>query len=164
MEHPVSTGALGSDRVLLVTAGARMCAIPLGYVAETMRPLPIQAIAPTAEMLAFVRGVSIIRGAPVPVIDLKALLDGQQCDATYGRFVTLKLAKHRAALAVDGVVGLRALDPAQLEALPPILGSVGSTLIEAIGVCEAELLVVLRAARAVPEEVWAALATAEATQ
>jgi purine-binding chemotaxis protein CheW len=40
-----------------------------------MRPLPIKPIAGTP---GFVRGVSIIRGAPTPVIDLKALLDNSE--------------------------------------------------------------------------------------
>ena len=52
--------------VLVVMVGARACAIPLDHVAETMRPLPIEPVAGTP---GFVRGVSVIRGAPTPVVD-----------------------------------------------------------------------------------------------
>ena len=147
--------------VLVVTVGARACAIPLHHVAETMRPLPIEPVAGTP---GFVRGVSVIRGAPTPVVDLKALLENGENSATYGRFVTMKLGERRVAIGVDGVVGLRNLDSAQLGELPPILRDVAADLIEAIGTRDAQLLVVLRAARIVPDEVWTTLAAAEATR
>jgi purine-binding chemotaxis protein CheW len=147
--------------VLVVMVGGRACAIPLHHVKETMRPLPIEPVAGTP---GFVRGVSLIRGAPTPVVDLKALLENGENSATYGRFVTMKLGERRVAIGVDGVVGLRNLDSAQLGELPPILRDVAADLIEAIGTCDGQLLVVLRAARIVPDEVWTTLASAEATQ
>lgn len=150
-----------TSQALFVTAGAWLCAIPLPHVGETMRPLPIE---PVAEMPGFVRGVSLIRGMPIPVIDLKALLEGGDTSATYGRFVTMKIAERRAAIGVDTVVGLRTLDSGQLGGLPPILRADGSDIIEAIGTRDAQLLVVLSAARLVPDEVWATLAEAEATR
>ncbi len=144
---------------LIVTVGARVCAIPLHYVAETMRPLSIEPVAETPD---FVRGVSVIRGAPVPVVDLKALLENGATSATYGRFVTLKLGERRVAIGVDAVIGLRTLDSGQLGELPPILRAVTADILEAIGTRDAQLLVVLRAARLVPDEVWTTLAKAEA--
>lgn len=150
-----------SSPVLVVTVGARACAIPLHHVAETMRPLPIEPVAWTP---GFVRGVSVIRGAPTPVVDLKALLENGENSASYGRFVTMKLGERQVALGVDGVVGLRNLDSAQLGELPPILRDVAADLIAAIGIRDAQLLVVLRAARIVPDEVWTTLAAGEATR
>jgi len=147
--------------VLVVTVGARACAIPLHHVAETMRPLSIEPVAGTP---GFVRGVSVIRGAPTPVIDLKALLENGENSATYGRFVTMKLGERRVALGVDGVVGLKNLDSAQLRELPPMLRDVTGDLIEAMGTRDAQLLVVLRASRMVPDEVWSTLAAAEVTR
>jgi purine-binding chemotaxis protein CheW len=148
-----------SSQALFVTAGARVCAIPLEHVAETMRPLPIE---PVAEMPGFVRGISVIRGTSVPVIDLAALLESADVSASYGRFVTLKVAEGRAAVGVRSVVGLRTLDSRQLGELPPILRGAASDIIEAIGTRDAQLLVVLSAARLVPDEIWAALAKVEA--
>jgi purine-binding chemotaxis protein CheW len=150
-----------TSQALFVTAGPWVCAIPLPHVAETMRPLPIE---PLAGMPGFVRGVSLIRGTPVPIIDVRALLDSGNPSATFGRFITMKIAERRAAIAVDTVVGVRTLDSGQLGDLPPILRAVGSDIIEAIGTRDAQLLVVLSAARLVPEEAWATLAKAEATQ
>jgi CheY-like chemotaxis protein len=68
-------------------AGARACAFPLHHVGETMRPLPIKPLAGTP---GFVCGVSVIRGTPTPVVDLKALLENSEHSPSFGRFVTLK--------------------------------------------------------------------------
>jgi len=139
--------------------GARACAFALHHVAETMRPLPIKSVAGTP---GFVRGVSVIRGTPTPVVDLKALLENSDNSPSYGRFVTLKLEDRRVAIGVDSVVGLRYLDSDQLGDLPPLLRDVTADLIESFGTCDAQLLLVLRAARIVPDEVWTTLAAAEA--
>ena len=146
--------------VLVVMVGARACAFPLHHVAETMRPLPIDPVAGTP---GFVRGVSVIRGTPTPVVDLQALLENSENSPNYGRFVTLKLDDRRVAIGVDSVVGLRNLDSAQLGELPPLLRDVTADLIESFGTRDAQLLLVLRAARIVPDEVWATLAAVEAT-
>jgi purine-binding chemotaxis protein CheW len=55
---------------------------------------------------------------------------------------------------------VRTLDPAKLGELPPILRDAAIGIIEAIGTRDAQLLVVLRAARMVPDEVWTTLAAA----
>ena len=87
MQHVLTDSALHTSPVFVVMAGTRVCAFPLHYVAETMRPLPIQPVAGTPDC---VRGVSVIRGTPTPVVDLKALLDNGENCPSYGRFVTLK--------------------------------------------------------------------------
>jgi purine-binding chemotaxis protein CheW len=120
-----------------------------------MRPLPIQAV---ADMPDFVRGISVIRGAPVPVVDLRALLEGRETSAPSGRLVTLKVGDRRLAIGVDTVVGLKNLERAQLGELPPLLRDVTDGLIESIGTRDAQFLVVLRASRMLPDDVWASLA------
>ena len=147
--------------VLVVTVGARTCAIPLQYVAETMRPLVTE---PVPGAPSFVAGMSVIRGVPTPIVDLKALLENGERSATFGRFVTMKVGGRQVAIAVDSVVGLRNLDSAELGELPPILRDVAAGLIEVIATRDAQLLMVLRAASIVPDEVWTALATAQATR
>ena len=159
MQHVLSGGALETSPVFVVMVGARACAFPLHHVAETMRPLPIKPVAGTP---SFVCGVSVIRGTPTPVVDLKALLENSENSPSYGRFVSLKLDDRRVAIGVDSVVGLRHLDSAQLGELPPLLRDVAADLIESFGSRDAQLLLVLRAARIVPDEVWTTLAAAEA--
>src|SRR5258708_38332947 len=102
--------------VLIVAVQLRACALPLMYVIETMRPQPIEPIIST---LSFVRGLSVIRGAPTPVVDLGALL-GTPARAA-DRFVTLRVGDRRVALSVGAVLGIRELDASTLPRLPPLL-------------------------------------------
>jgi purine-binding chemotaxis protein CheW len=119
-----------------------------------MRTLPIEPLAGTAD---FVRGVSIIRGSPTPVLDLRALLEGSASTAGYGRLVTLKVGARQVAIGVDSVVGVHGLGSAHLADLPPLLRDASGDRVEAIGAQDEQLLMVLRASHLVPDEVWATL-------
>ena len=123
---------------------ARICAIPLVHVVETMRPRPIE---PMASSPPFVLGLSVVRGAPIPVVDLGMLIGSHGAAPT--RFVTLRTDDRRCALAVDSVVGVDVVDAHKLETLPPLLGDANANVIEAIAPLDARLLVVLRTARIV---------------
>jgi purine-binding chemotaxis protein CheW len=139
---------------LVCRVATRSCAIPLGAVIETMRPLPIE---PIAGAPAFIAGLAIIRGEPVPVVDVARLLDPDPDPGRPGRatrFVTLRTAPRPIALAVDAVIGVHAFAPEQLSALPALAGAVASDAITAIGALDARLVVVLEAARLVPPAVF----------
>jgi purine-binding chemotaxis protein CheW len=120
-----------------------------------MRPLRVE---PITGVPPFVRGLSIIRGSPVPVVDLGSLLAGHPGD-TSTRFVTLRVGDRRVALAVDAVLGVCDLDASLVRELPPLLRDAGTDAIGAIGSLDAELLVVLRAAHVLPADVWQRLRT-----
>ena len=134
---------------LICRSHTRLCALPLAHVVETMRPLPVESLAGAPH---FVRGVAVIRGAPVPVIDAAALLGAP---ATPGdRFVTVGVGARCVALAVDGVLGVRNLAAPSLQALPPLLQEAGADVVHAIGRLDAELLLVLNGSRLLPEDAW----------
>ena len=135
---------------LLCRVRDRLCSLPLQYVVETMRPLPIEAVAGAPDV---VRGLAIIRGAPVPVIDVARLLGAATAFPT--RFVTMKVGDRRVALAVDAVLGVRGLPIESLQELPPLLGGVAAEIVAVIGRLDAELLLVLRGAQLVPDDVAA---------
>jgi purine-binding chemotaxis protein CheW len=140
----------GTEPVLLVKVGHRLCSLGLASTIEVMRAQPCE---PLAGAPAFVRGVSVIRGQAVPVVDLHLLLEGRTA-GTAARLVTVRVGPRMAALAVDQVLGLLPLSRALLSAAPPLLGPSGGALIEDIGALDAELVVTLRTARLVPDEVW----------
>ena len=147
-----------ADASLLCRLQTRLCALPLALVVENMRPLPVE---PVSGMPDFVRGLAIIRGAPVPVVDARRLLGGDtETPAT--RFVTLRLGERRVALAVDAVVGVLSLPAASVQALPPILRDAATDVVAAIGLLDAQLVMVLRSARLVPERMWHSLESGEA--
>jgi purine-binding chemotaxis protein CheW len=143
---------------LLFRVRARLCALPLAHVVETMRPLPVE---PMAAAPSYVRGLAIIRGAPVPVVDVARLL-GDESEPPHAsarhlaRFVTIKVADRGVALAVDGVIGVRTLELDSLRALPPLLGDAEVDVVGSIGTLDAELLLVLRSACLAPHDLLTA--------
>ncbi len=149
--------ARGSGRAewLLCRAGAHLCAIPIEHVVETMRALPIE---PVAGAPHYVLGFSLIRDAPVPVIDTERIVSDETTSAT--RFVTVRTGPRTVALAAEAVLGISAIAADKLGELPPVLRDADT--IEAIGTRDAELLFFLRAARIVPDEEIDRLAVAEA--
>lgn len=136
------------DGWLLCRIGSGLCALPLDTVVEIMRPLPVE---PVASPPVFVRGLSVIRGEPVPVIDLSLLLGGATVEPT--RLVLIALGARKIALAVEAVRGVRPADPARTKDLPPLLRDASGEAIAAIGTLDAELLLVLQSGRLVPESV-----------
>jgi purine-binding chemotaxis protein CheW len=102
-------------------------------------------------------GVSVVRGSAVPVVDLGAVV-GTTDPGLPARFVTIRLGDRTAALAVSQVVGVRDLATALLEQMPPLLRGASADVVQAMGTLDAQLLVVLRSSRLLPEEVWTAVA------
>lgn len=141
---------------LLCRCGVHLFALPLPNVVETMRPLPMRAIAGAPH---YVQGMAIVRGVPVAVIDAGVLL-GREVTRC-GRLVTVATGSRTIALAVEAVQGICTLGPEQLGELPPLLRNVASEMVAAIGTLDAELLFCLRVARIVPEDVLARLGVEE---
>ena len=106
----------------------RLLALPVEHVIETMRPLPIEPLAPGEPAApACVLGVAQVRGERIRVIDA-AQLFGRAGTATPERFVIVRVGDTRLALRVDVVLDLRdlgtgsAIDPAvPIAALVPVL-------------------------------------------
>lgn len=131
---------------LLCRVGTRLCALPLDAAVETMRLLPIR---PLADAPRFVRGLCIIRGTPVPVVDIGPLFGEQESRAQ--RIVTLRAGARPIAFLVESVLGVRSLEPGSYQELPPLLRDAGAEAVAAVGTLDAELLLVLHAARIVPD-------------
>ena len=72
-----------------------MCALPLVHVLEVMRPLPLEKVEPAP---AFLLGLAVIRGEPLPVVDVAALLPGD--DVSYG---------------FDNIAGVQKMSPTLME-------------------------------------------------
>jgi purine-binding chemotaxis protein CheW len=147
-----------NDCFLLCRIGSRIGALALEDVRETMRPLPIE---PMSGMPPFVLGLAIIRGFPTPVVDAGRLVGSAASPSSIvspspARFVSLKLGERTAALSVDAVLDVRSLPAETLSAIPPLLCGEDAELVSIIGALDAKLLLVLEAARLLPDSVWRA--------
>ncbi len=140
---------------LLCSIGDRLYAIPIAHVVETMRPLPVE---PIADAPPFVRGLAIVRGVPVPVVDGARLVGIEAASAPgSGRFVTVRVADRHVVLTVDRVLGVREFSATALHALPPLLRDAADDVVAAIGALDAQLLFVLRALHLVSASVAASV-------
>jgi purine-binding chemotaxis protein CheW len=140
-------------RFLLCRIGSAIGALALEDVREIMRPLPM---APFKGTPPFVLGVAIVRGTPTPVIDAGRLL-GATTSPSPARFISLKLGERTAALAVDAVLDVRLVPAGLLADIPPLLREAGSALVSSIGALDTKLLIVLEAARLIPDSLWEAI-------
>ena len=132
--------------VLVCTIGTSACALPLGAVIETMRPLPVESFARAPRG---VLGVAVIRGAPTLVIDGAALLG--ESGGPHRRYVTLRAGHRVIALAVQAVEGIQELAADVLHDLPRLLRD--EATIASIGTRDHEVLIVLQASRLLPDRV-----------
>lgn len=135
---------------LLCRAGAILSALPIEHVTEIMRMLPLERLAGAPR---YIVGVTVIRGAPVPVVDVGLIIGGESVPAT--RLVAIRAATRTIALAVDEVIGITRI--AADVCLPPLLREAGADTISAIGALDSELLVFLHTGRLIPEDVLAKL-------
>lgn len=140
----------GADMRLLCRSGKHYYALPLESVAEVMRMLPIEQL---AGVPPYVRGLSIIRGTPVPIVDIGLLIGNRPTQS--GRMVTLKVLDRVVAIQVEAVFGIHAFAADTFCQLPPLLRDVATEAITALGSLDAELLLALHTARLVPGSVFA---------
>jgi purine-binding chemotaxis protein CheW len=149
---PPGTAADTAASWLLCRAGTMLCAMPVEQVIEIMRVLPLE---PFAGAPPCVLGLSIVRGAPVPVVDIGLIVGGVATRAA--RLVTVNAAGRIIALAMAEVIGITGIAAAAFERLPPLLQDAAADTVTAIGTLDSELIVFLRASRLVPEDVFALL-------
>jgi purine-binding chemotaxis protein CheW len=131
--------------------------VPLAQVAEIMRCLPIEAMAGAPP---FILGLCLIRGLPVAVVDTGRLAGLAATRSE--RLITIRVGSRMIALAVESVLGVRAIAPEAAKELPPLLRDAAGAAIAAIGTLDAELLLYLSAARSVPEALLDSLAAGAA--
>jgi purine-binding chemotaxis protein CheW len=152
----LTKGATGAETSrtswLICRAGRVLCALPIDAVVEIMRLLPIEPLAGAPE---YVRGLSIIRGTPVPVVDL-GLVVGKELGVST-RLVAIRVAGRIIALAAGEVIGITAIAGDAFGELPPLLQDAATDTITAIGARDGELLVFLRTGRLVPDDMLARL-------
>jgi purine-binding chemotaxis protein CheW len=138
-----------AEEFVVAHVAKRACAFRIADVVETMRPLPIERISGAA---SFVLGLSIVRGVPTPVVDLASWLGAPASPA--GRLLCVRAGSRVVALAVASVEGVSAIDTAALQAMPRLVHGARAEQVQLVGTLDADLLVVLDAARLLSEDAW----------
>jgi purine-binding chemotaxis protein CheW len=146
--------------LLVCQIGKRICALPADRVGETMRPL---LLTPIPEAPRHVLGMAVVRGEPLPVLDLRLLLgDASEATATVkgsaafkaNRFITVKSQSGHGdhasvVLAVDQVEGVRRLPKSALHRMPTMLQGDLPQLVSAVSPQDTELMLILDSVRLV---------------
>lgn len=138
------------ELVLLFHARSIKGLLPISAVAEVMRRLPVDSV-PDAP--PFVLGLTIIRGKPVPVVDLGALI-GAEGRPSPTRFVLIRLGQRSVALAVEELLGIDKLDSLCVEEMPPLLRQARPETVQGLAALDGQLHLVLKTSRLVPESVF----------
>jgi purine-binding chemotaxis protein CheW len=133
------------DMWLLCKAGSHRFALPMANVIETMRMLPVEAVNGPPRIVC---GLSIIRGAAVPVIDTARMFDDEA--ARYERLVTVRTGERIVAFAASAVLGVQMIQGSECEGLPPLLRD--AEVIAALARLDEQLVFFLRVARALPDD------------
>ncbi len=110
---------------------------------------------------AFMAGLSLVRGAPLPVVNGASLI-GEPAGPP-SRFITLQVRSRQVVLAVQAVIGIRAMDADLLHGLPPLLAGAQDDTVTTIGALDSEFLWLLDAAKIVPADLATVDALDEAT-
>lgn len=144
--------AVEVQRFLLCRLGTSWCALGLQGLGEVMRPQPVD---PVAGLPEFLDGLAIIRGTPLPVVNLPKLLCGAAstpCDQE--RFVTAESDGQQLALRVDEVAGIVPLQSDIWNRLPSLWDGLQSRQLAALGSHQGQLVMLLRRANLLSEDEW----------
>jgi purine-binding chemotaxis protein CheW len=130
VEAPATAG------LLLCRAGNRLCGVPLQSAVETFRPLPVE---PFLAAPHYVLGLAVVRGEPLSVLDVAALLGAAEPPT---RFVTVRAGQRQAVLAFSSVAGVHG--PALGESnLPPLLSAARNDAVRGLAMLDQELVLLL---------------------
>ena len=149
------------SKYLLFNGDLTRFALPITSVLEILRPLPIESM-PNAP--AFVAGVMIVRGQPIPVIELGLLMRNHPLE-TIKRLIVIQLAEHRrAGLLVSDVFGLRDGAELALDSTPALASGFEAGVIQSLGQLDSTLLAVLELGLILPDSVWDSIQRSELAQ
>lgn len=134
--------------VLVARAGEFACGIPLPHVAEVMRPLPIESLTGAPHGVV---GISMIRGNPAPVVNLAALLTGEENGTNWPRLVTVLAGTRTVGMLVEGVTDVREIPADHFATLPPLWQGDRPPAVTAVGALDRELFFVLDSMKLLPD-------------
>jgi purine-binding chemotaxis protein CheW len=131
-------------------AGREYLAFSLGgeeYAVNILKVQEIRAyeqVTRIANMPAFIKGVMNLRGAVVPVVDLRVRFNVG--NAEYGpstMVIVLNIGTRTIGTVVDGVSDVVILKPSDMRPAPQIAGVLESTFLEGIAILGSRMLIIV---------------------
>jgi len=121
----------GSDQYLTFALGSEEYGLSISKVREIRR---YDSVTPIANTPTFIKGVLNLRGARVPVINLRIKFNAN--DAVYDQFtvmIVLSLAQRLVAIVVDSVCDVVALTGADINPAPDFRSSMDVRYLQGLG-------------------------------
>ncbi|NBZ86721.1 chemotaxis protein CheW [Stagnihabitans tardus] len=117
---PMDETETGPEMSLILRLNGESLAIPVRHVHEVINAIPRTRVPNASAMAPWLINV---RGAVVPLVDVRRRLKMPPRDHDDGRIVVLDIPRgaesHRLALLADGVEEVMEIDPLRIEPLPP---------------------------------------------
>lgn len=142
-------------QVVSFCVGEQTYALDIMRVKEIVNPVPIAAV-PGAP--AFVEGLIELRGALLPVIDLRKRLAVEPAPLDRdSKYMVVRFGDQRVALIVDRVIDVRRVDPAAIAPVPELVNTPGARLLAGVARWDGHVVLVVDLDRVLSLDEHAAL-------
>ncbi len=89
------------NKALLFSLGESLCAVPLKYIIETAKIMPIIKIPRVPNCIS---GISSLRGEIIPIVDIMELFTGQKSNIEYKCLAVMKISGCVIGVPVNDVI------------------------------------------------------------
>lgn len=134
----------GEERILTFTLGAEEYGLDILQVQEIRN---LAGVTRLPGVPRHIKGVIDLRGTIVPVMDLRARLDPQDAHAAAPVMVVLNHHGSMAALLVDAVSDVVALDPTAVRGVPDTAASARDCFIRGLVTLDERMIILLDVAQ-----------------
>ena len=131
-------------------AGSEYLAFSLGeeeYAVNILKVQEIRAyerVTRIANLPAFIKGVMNLRGAVVPVVDLRLRFNVGNAEYNASTIViVLNIGERTIGMVVDGVSDVVILKPSELRPAPQIAGVLSGDFLEGIAILDKRMLIIV---------------------
>ncbi len=113
-------------------------------IADVESIVKMQAVTALPKAPAFVEGITNLRGAVLPVIDLRKRFGMPEAAATKNsRIVVVVMGDTKVGMVVDGVSEVFSIPEEAIEAVPPMATGVNAAFLSGIAKLEGRLVILL---------------------
>ena len=113
-------------------------------IASVESIIKMQSITQLPQTKAYIRGVTNLRGAVLPVIDLRIRFGLEAQEVTKNtRIIIVTMGAIKVGVVVDGVSEVLRVHDESIEGLPPMVSSVNSAFLKGIARLENRLVILL---------------------